>query len=83
MSKSRPSLRDEITAALPSRARRKWEEDLAPDVRAELEELRADWAGGRLGNGVTKSGLARAIAKTLAGRGISASVHTVIRWLER
>jgi hypothetical protein len=77
------SLREEVTAALPSRARRKWEDDLDPAVLAELEELRSDWAAGRLGVGVTRSGLAKAIVKTLANRGTPSSAITVSRWLDR
>lgn len=77
------SLRDEITAALPSRARRKWEEDLDAAVLAELEEIRHDWRSGRLGAGVTRSGLSKAVAKTLVSRGITATAQTVARWLER
>jgi hypothetical protein len=77
------TLREEIKAALPSRSRRKWEDDIDPSVLAELEELRSDWAAGKLGVGVTKSGLAKAIVKTLANRGTPASAITVSRWLDR
>jgi hypothetical protein len=77
------SLREEITAAIPSRARRKWDDDLEPTVRAELEEIRADWAAGRLGGDVTKTGLAGSIAKALSKRGTPVSADTVVRWLDR
>lgn len=77
------SLRDEITAALPSRARRKWEEDLDHKLLEELTAIRDDWMAGRLGAGVTRTGLSKAIARTLSGRGIPTSAQTVARWLDR
>jgi hypothetical protein len=83
MAKHTLSLRDEVASSIPSRARRKWEDDLDPAVVAELEEIRADWIAGRLGPGVTRTGLSKAIAKTLQGRGIQASANTVVRWLDR
>lgn len=77
------SLRDEVASAIPTRARRKWEDDLDPAVVAELEEIRADWASGKLGAGVTRTGISKAIARTLNGRGIPVSANTVFRWLDR
>lgn len=76
------SIRDQIINHLPSRARPHWETSLPADVLQDLEEVRADFKAGRLGPRVTKTGLSRAIAKTLADRGIGGSQTTVARWLD-
>jgi hypothetical protein len=76
------SIRDQIITHLPSGARPHWEASLPADVLQGLEEVRADFKAGRLGPRVTKTGLSRAIAKTLADRGIGGSQTTVARWLD-
>lgn len=76
------SLRDQIASHLPSRVHLHWEQRLPADVREELEEIKADYQAGRLGPSVTKTGLAKAISKTLADRGIGGSQTTVARWLD-
>ena len=77
------SIRDQVRSLIPSRVRLQWETHLPDDVRKELEELRADFLSGKLGPGVTKTGLARAIARTMEARSLPGSLHTVARWLDR
>lgn len=75
------SLLEEVRANLPARVRRTWITSLPDDLRVELEAIRSDWQAGRLGD-VTKSGLGKAIAVTLAGRGVPCHQLTVTRWLD-
>lgn len=81
MAKAAATLRDEIRANLPVRARRTFAGSLPAELRAELEEIREDWRAGRMGP-VTKTGLGKSIATTLAGRGITCHSLTVVRWLD-
>lgn len=75
------SLRDLVVENLPVRDRKTWESSLPADVLAELQEIRDDFRSGRM-VGVTKTGLGKAIAASLAERGISCHSLTVSRWLE-
>jgi hypothetical protein len=83
MPKARPagSLLEEVQANLPTRVRRTFASSLPADLLAELETIRADWQAGRLGD-VTKTGLGKAVAAALAGRGLKYHTLTVVRWLE-
>lgn len=83
MPKDRPagSLLEEIRANIPSRVRRTWASSLPEDLRSELEAIRSDWQAGSMGD-VTKTSLGKAIATTLANRGVVAHHLTVCRWLE-
>jgi hypothetical protein len=59
-----------------------WYERLAPEHRAELDAIKAEWAAGELGS--RKKTLARAIAENMRVRGISdVGTQGVLTWLER
>ena len=75
------SLRDLIKANLPRRTPQTFTSSIPADVLAELQEIRDDFRAGRM-PGVTKPGLGKAIATTLADRGIVRHCMTVTRWLE-
>jgi len=77
------SVRDQVRSLIPSRVHLRWESHLPADVRTELDELRRDFLAGKLGPGVSKTGLAKAIYKTMQARGLPGSMHTVARWLDR
>lgn len=83
MGQNPKTLREQIAANLPANTRRRWEDGLSPEVRADLEVWKADLKAGKLGLSVTRNGLATSIAKSLAEMGIPATRDTVARWLER
>ena len=59
-----------------------WYERLAPEHRAELDAIKAEWAAGELGK--RKKTLARALAVNMRHRGISdVGMQGVIAWLEK
>ena len=75
-----PDFAHDVLANLPRRQRRDFASTLPPDLLAELEVIRADFRAGRLV--ATKTGLGKAIAISLAGRGIEYHPITVSRWLD-
>lgn len=77
---AKPGLLAEVIANIPQRTRRTWADTLPPDVLAEVEEIRAEFRAGRIA--ATKTGLGKAIAVTLAARGIECHPLTVVRWLD-
>ena len=77
---AKPVLLDEVLANLPRRTRTSFAGTLPADILAEVEEIRSEFLAGRIK--ATKTGLGRAIAKSLAGRGINAHQSTVTRWLD-
>ena len=59
-----------------------WYERLAPEHRAELDAIKAEWTAGRLGS--RRKTLARALASNMRARGISnVGEQGVIAWLEK
>jgi hypothetical protein len=59
-----------------------WYERLAPEHRAELDAIKAEWMAGDLGN--RKKTVARALAENMRVRGISdVGMQGVIAWLEK
>ena len=59
-----------------------WYERLAPEHRAELDAIKAEWKAGELGS--RRKTLARAIAANMRSRGISnVGEQGVIAWLEK
>ena len=77
-----PSLTDEIVALVPAgQAREKpWQEKVPPEVRDELETLKAKFLSGEIKG--TKTGMAKAISGTLARRGIiTIGPQGVMKWL--
>jgi hypothetical protein len=59
-----------------------WYERLAPEHRAELDAIKAEWKSGELGS--RKKTLARALAANMRSRGISdVGMQGVIAWLEK
>jgi hypothetical protein len=59
-----------------------WYERLAPEHRAELDAIKAEWMAGDLGT--RKKTLARALAENMRSRGISnVGMQGVIAWLEK
>ena len=81
MSKKR-ALLDDVLAHIPRKGLVPWFETIEPALAEELTEIRANFLAGRLGPGVTKTGLARAISKSLEGRGVAIGHAGVTRWLE-
>lgn len=75
------SLMDDIRQHLPRKGVAPWFTTIDADLQAELESIRADFHAGRLGPGVTKTGLSHAVAKSLQQRGIQIGHSGVQRWL--
>lgn len=73
-------LLDEVLANLPQRTRQSFADVLPPEILKELEEIRSEFRAGRIT--ATKTGLGKAISKSLATRGINAHQGTVTRWLD-
>lgn len=80
--KAAGTLLEEVRANLPTVRRRRWVDTVPAETLTELEAIRDDWRAGRLGPGVTKTGLGKAICATLVARGIPCHALTVVRWLE-
>jgi len=82
--KSRGGLLDDVRRAV-SDARHgpaTWYERLAPEHRAELDAIKAEWTAGELGS--RKKTVARALAENMRVRGISdVGMQGVIAWLEK
>ena len=77
---AKPVLLDDVLANLPQRTRTSFADVLPPEILAELEEIRSEFRAGRIS--ATKTGLGKAISKSLATRGINAHQGTVTRWLD-
>ena len=77
---AKPVLLDDVLANLPQRTRTSFADVLPPEILAELEEIRSEFRAGRIA--ATKTGLGKAISKSLATRGINAHQGTVTRWLD-
>ena len=77
---AKPVLLDDVLANLPQRTRTSFADVLPPEILAELEEIRSEFRAGRIT--ATKTGLGKAISKSLATRGINAHQGTVTRWLD-
>lgn len=77
---AKPGLLEDVLTNLPRRTRQSFADVLPPEILKELEEIRSEFRAGRIS--ATKTGLAKAIAKTLADRGINAHSSTVTRWLD-
>lgn len=76
----RSTLADDVLANLPRRSRRDFASGIPSDVLSELEQIRTDFLAGKLA--ATKTGLGKAISRTLAARGIDYHPVTVSRWLD-
>lgn len=77
---AKPVLLDDVLANLPQRTRQSFADVLPPEILKELEEIRSEFRAGRIT--ATKTGLGKAISKSLATRGINAHQGTVTRWLD-
>ena len=77
---AKPGLLDDVLTNLPRRTRQSFADVLPPEILAELEEIRSEFRAGRIS--ATKTGLGKAISKSLATRGINAHQGTVTRWLD-
>lgn len=77
---AKPVLLDDVLANLPQRTRTSFADVLPPEILAELEEIRSEFRAGRIT--ATKTGLGKAISKSLATRGINAHQGTVTRWID-
>ena len=77
---AKPGLLDDVLTNLPRRTRQSFADVLPPEILAELEEIRSEFRAGRIT--ATKTGLGKAISKSLATRGINAHQGTVTRWLD-
>lgn len=80
---AKKSLRDTVLANLPRKGQAPWHEGVEAGLREELEAMKADFWGGRLGPRVTKTGLSAAIARSLQDHGIDIGPSGVQRWLEQ
>jgi len=78
----RLSLRDDVLANIPRKGFEPWHKSLPSDIRQEVEQLRADFHAGRLGAGVTKTGLSHTLAKALRDRGVLIGHAGVRKWIE-
>lgn len=77
-------LRNLIADNLPKRSRPRWEDRIPSDVMDVLIAVRDDFLAGKLGEGVTKTGLATSIHKSLRDEcAIDVCHHTVVRWIEK
>lgn len=76
------ALLDEIMSHVPRKGTVPWHETLPADLLEELVAIRSSFLAGRMGANVTKTGLARAISKSLESRGVSIGPAGVQRWLE-
>lgn len=81
MAKSR-TLLEEVRALLPKKGQKPWHERTDPELRKELEAIKADFLAGKMGPGVTKTGLSTALAKSLKDRGMEIGFSGVQRWLQ-
>lgn len=78
-----PSLLDELRQHLPvRRGPASWFASLAPGIRDELEQIKARFVAGEMGQDITRTGLSMALAKTLQLRGMKVTHHTIDRWLK-
>ena len=78
----KPSLLDEVKAGLSTRRGfASWYESLSEEMRAELDGIKAEWAGGSLT--ATKTTLARRLSVVLKARGVDIGHQGVLRWLEK
>jgi len=64
-----------------------WYTRIGPKLRQELEEVRASWLAGTLqpptpGGVVTKTGLARAISRSLEEHDVRIGIRGVEAWLD-
>lgn len=79
------TLRSVVLQNLPSRSGTTWESAVPPELLSELIAIRQDFHAGKLvdpiGKPVTRSGLAKAIAVSLANLGHKFHPVTVSRWL--
>ena len=82
MAKKSAALLDDIMANIPRKGTVPWFEAIDNDLRIELDAIRTNYHAGRMGPGVTKTGLARAISKSLESRGVQIGHAGVMRWLE-
>jgi hypothetical protein len=82
MAKKSAALLDDIMANIPRKGTVPWFEAIDNDIRIELDTIRTNFHAGRMGPGVTKTGLARAISKSLEPRGVQIGHAGVMRWLE-
>lgn len=73
---------DVLARVKPTESRAGWWKKLPPDVLEELEQLRARFHAGQLGD-MTKTALARAIVDAVMDRGVEMPKYRqVITWLE-
>ena len=77
---AKPGLLEDVLTNLPRRTRQSFADVLPPEILAELEEIHSEFRAGRIT--ATKTGLGKAISKSLASRGINAHQGTVTRWLD-
>ena len=78
---AKPLLTDVLAnVTLPNR-HPSWLDRLTPELLAEVEEIRTQYAEGSLGS-VDSTSLARAITKSLEARGVTMPQHKQVqRWL--
>lgn len=75
-------LLNDVVANLPGKPKRTWEAAIPPELMAELVEIREQFWSGTLPGNPTRTGLSKAVARSLASRGIQCHSVTVSRWLE-
>lgn len=73
---------DAVVAGLPGRkGLQPWYETLPPQVRKEVDDIKAGWQKGSIK--ASKTGLSRSLSKALKARGIDIGHKGVLAWLER
>jgi hypothetical protein len=80
MGKTKTSLLDDVVANLPRKGQAPWHTTIAPELLAELEEIKARFLAGQI-PAATKTGLATALSKSLKARGITVGHRGVESWL--
>lgn len=74
-------LMDEVRELLPRKGIQPWFLTIDKELQTELEGIRDDFHAGKMGPGVTKTGLSHAISKALQQRGLEIGHAGVMRWL--
>lgn len=76
----RPTMLEELPAAIRRRGPLRWYEQAPADVMAELEEIRQKFRRREIA--ATKNGLAAALSKLLATRNVTIGQLAIVKWLD-
>lgn len=76
----RATMLDQVRATVRNRGPKRWYQTAPPDVMAELETVRTAYRRRELA--ATKSAIATALSKILAGRGITIGQIAITKWLD-